>query len=384
MGAMVLSRSMTIAFLPGFLVAAIIQVLVSGRRFRALSGVGLGGAAGFVIAGPWYLAQGASVWAYLSSFGFGSQSALYGPARSPLSLASWRLFVRINVDAYLWLPLSLVIAAGGVVLVTAGIAAVRGAWPGHLRSVLSYPWLSLSVIVGGGLVALESSRNSGSGFLLPLTPLMLALAVGALFRWVGRRAWQAGVITAAAILVGASVWTAKTALNGPMGADVSVPLPGIGGTTLVDGRSAFDLYAAGQVDATDAEGKNWAQASRTLVGRIRQLTPPAGQAPLVVFATNDRMLNINTFRLEQALDGGRELDARLLSASTGNGPLNYVAPLRAAPGRDILLIVRVASAGEFAPVVNPTSVLQAAESLKFHQVESMLLPDGTSLAVWQR
>ena len=263
LGAMVLSRSMTVAFLPSFLVLAILQVCVSGRWVRGLACVGAGGAAGFVIAGPWYVIQGGSVWAYLTSFGFGAQSTLYGAARSPLSLGSWLAFARDNVNAYLWLPLALILLAGGAVLVFHGVAAVVRAWPGHVRGALSSPWLYLSVIVVAGLVALESSRNSGSAFLAPLMPLMVALGVGALFRWIGSRAAQA-VLIAAAVLIGASMWTAKMALNGPSGVVVSVSLPAIGATTLLDGRSEFDDYAASEVDPADPAGKQgWPPTRRS-------------------------------------------------------------------------------------------------------------------------
>lgn len=383
-GAMVLSRSMTIAFLPGFVVVAVIQVCVSGRWRRALAGAGLGGIAGFVIAGPWYLVQGRSVWAYLASFGFGAQSALYGTARSPLSLASWLGFVQDNVNAYLWLPLALIILAGAVVLAFQGIAALRRAWPGHLRRAWSSPWLYLSVIVIEGAVALESSRNTGSAFLAPLPPLMVALGVGALFRWVGRRAWQATLIAAAVLFVGTSIWTAKMALNGSNGVVVRVSLPGIHQTTLIDGRSEFDLYEAGYLDPTEPAGKGWVQANRALVSRIRLLTQHTGRAPLVVFGTNDRMLNVNTFRLDQALDGGREVETALLTTSPGDDYWGYLAQLRRSPGREVFLIQRSASRGEFPPVVEWRRALRAAQSLRFRQVAALLLPDGTSLQAWQR
>lgn len=384
LGAMVLSRSMTIAFLSGFLVVAIIQVFVSRRWVRALTGVAVGGVAGFVIAGPWYLVQGGSVWAYLTSFGFGAQSARYGAARSTLSLASWIGFVHDNVNPYLWLPLALILFAGGVVLASHGVASVCRAWPDNLRTAWSSPWLHLSLIVIGGAVALESSRNTGSAFLLPLTPLVVALGVGALFRWVGRSAWQAALISAVAVIVGASIWTAKTALNGPHGALLSVSLPGIDRTTVIDGRSEFDTYEAGQIDSADPAGTHWVAVNRALVSRIRTLTQHADPAPVVVFATNDRMLNINTFRLDEALDGGPEFDTVLLSTSLHNDARDYVAQLRASRAGGVLVILRLASTGEFAPVINATAVLRAAQSLQLHQVAEMPLPDGTSVQVWRR
>lgn len=383
LGAMVLSRSMTIAFVPAFLLLAILHVCVSGRWRRSLAGVGVGGAAGFVIAGPWYLAQGGSVWGYLTSFGFGAQSTLYGTARSPLSLTSWLGFVSENVNAYLWLPLTLFVLAGGLLLVWSGIAAVVRAWPGHVRGGLSSPWLYLSVIVAAGLVALESSRNTGSAFLAPLTPIMVALGVAALFRWIGSRGGQAALV-AAAVVIGASIWTAKMAFNGPSGVVVSVSLPAIGPTTVLDGRSEFDLYATGEVDPGDPAGRRWVAANKALVSRIELLTPPTGGVPRVVFATNDRMLNVNTFRLDQALAGGREFDVTLLSAASGNDARNYVAQLQTSPPRDTFLILRFAARGEFPPVVNQTFALQAAQSLGFHQAARVPLPDGTALDVWER
>lgn len=124
--------------------------------------------------------------------------------------------------------------------------------------------------------------------------------------------------------------------------------------------------------------------NEALVSRVERLTPPAAGAPRVVFATNDRMLNVNTFRLDQALAGGREFDVALLSASSGNDPRNYVAQLQTSPRHDTFLILRFATRGEFAPVVDQASALEAARSLGFHQAARVPLPDGTALDVWER
>jgi hypothetical protein len=383
LGAMVLSRTMTIAFLPSFLALATIHVFTSGRVLRSLAGVGVGGAAGFVIAGPWYLVQGGSVLTYLTSYGFGAQAALYGREHSSLSLTSWIDFVQDNVNAYLWLPLALVILSGLLALGVQGVVAVRRTWPGSARRALSSPWFYVSVVLVEGIVALEVSRNTGSAFLAPLVPIMVALSVAALFRWGRGRAVQTAIVVAA-LLVGVSAWFAKTALNGPDGHLVRVSLPGIGQTTVIDGRSEFDIYEAGETKPTDAKGVQWVAANQTLLNRIRQISDDSPAVPLVTFATNSRMLNVNTLRLDQALDGGREVDVALLSTAAGDDAASYAAQLHRSQSRDTFLVMRFASRGEFPPHVDQRAALRAAETLGFHGAASVALPDGTSLAIWRR
>lgn len=164
---------------------------------------------------------------------------------------------------------------------------------------------------------------------------------------------------------------------------VSVSLPGIGQTTLIDGRSEFDIYAIGELEPGDPIGKQWVAANQALLTRVRLMSHHTRETPPVVFATNGRLLNVNTFRLDQAFDARRQFDAAVLPATAANDPASYAPQLRAWRGREPFLVLRLGSKSEFAPVVHQRSVLRAAQSLGFREVASTPLPDGSTLELWR-
>lgn len=384
LGLMVLSRTMTIAFVPAFALLAALHVGISRRRARSLAGVGLVAAAGAVVAAPWYIAQGASVWGYLTSYGYGSESAFYGSPRSVLSIASWESFLRANVNSYIWLPLAVVLLAGVIVLVVRLALAARTGELWHPRRVLGSPWVFLSVVAAEGAIALGSSRNVGLAFSAPLVPIIVCLCIGALFRWTLRRATLV-VVTTLTVAVAGLAWVAKTALNGPAGSAVAVSLPGIGPVTLLDGRSAFDVYVLTIYDPSDPAGKRWVAANQAIVNRADSLMQSSSGAPVVIFAVNQRLLNQNTFRLNQLLGGGVTFPTGALAGLQGNDLTHYATRLRAlAASHEAILMLPLDRTGALSPRYDPRAALRAAQQLQFHEASAVRLPDGSQLDIWQR
>lgn len=384
LGLMVLSRTMTIAFVPGFVLLATVHAGISRRRTRSLAGAGIGAAAGALVSGPWYVAQGASVWGYLTSYGYGNESAFYGSARSVLSIASWGEFLRANVNSYIWLPLAMVLLAGVIVLVVRVAVAARSGELWHPRRVLGSPWFYLSLVAAEGAIALGSSRNTGLAFSAPLVPVVVCLCIGALFRWTVRRATLV-VVTTLAFAVAGLAWFAKTALNGPAGSAVAVNLPGIGEITVLDGRSAFDVYVLDIYDPSDPAGKRWVAANQALVNRADSLIRPASGTPVVIFAANQRLLNQNTFRLNQLAGGGVTFPTDALSGLQGNDLVHYVTRLRSlTASHDAILMLRLDRKGALTPRYDPHAALRAAEQLRFHEATAVRLPDGSQMGIWRR
>ena len=61
LAAMVLARTMTVAFVPALVVAAVVAVAVGPHRLRRAGNVLLSGAVALVVAGPWYYRNGEAV-----------------------------------------------------------------------------------------------------------------------------------------------------------------------------------------------------------------------------------------------------------------------------------------------------------------------------------
>ena len=77
---MLLARTMTVAFVPGILVAAVVPLSCRPALGPAagLLNLGLLCVAAFAVAAPWYLHNLDSVVDYLTEFGYGRKSAEYG------------------------------------------------------------------------------------------------------------------------------------------------------------------------------------------------------------------------------------------------------------------------------------------------------------------
>jgi hypothetical protein len=120
LGLMLLARTMTVAFLPWLLAAAIVPVLAERKMsgvLRIAAGLGLGAG----IAATWYVHNLRGVYNYLTSFGYGSKSSQYRASRSILSPHDWYLFLRETTKLYLFAAEALVLLAGWLAVSVIGL-----------------------------------------------------------------------------------------------------------------------------------------------------------------------------------------------------------------------------------------------------------------------
>ena len=189
---MLLARTMTIAFVPGILVAGLVGLACLPRETwrRGLVNLGLLCLAAFAVAAPWYVPNFDRVAEYLTEFGYGERSAEYGASHSIVSWDRWTdVLARIAADD-LYLVLAILLVAGLVGPSGRPRSAASRApriglrrcaasrRPARQRSGSS-PWPATR--------ALSSSRNIGLGFTLPVSVLLVPLAMPALPRF--PRAW---------------------------------------------------------------------------------------------------------------------------------------------------------------------------------------------------
>jgi 4-amino-4-deoxy-L-arabinose transferase-like glycosyltransferase len=166
LGLLPLARTMTIAFVPGLVLAAAIHAAAGGdrplRRLAVLGGALLLAA---LTAGAWLVPNRAGVFGYLLSFGYGHRAAEFGPRQGFLGLEAWAYTAR-SFATHVYLPHALVLLAGALALPVVLLGAVRrrGAM-GLGRALLRSPALPVAVSMAEVLTALTSSQNKGSAFM---------------------------------------------------------------------------------------------------------------------------------------------------------------------------------------------------------------------------
>src|ERR1700710_79131 len=136
LGLLLLTRTMTVAFVPGVLAAAGLALVVRpGPLPRGLLNLGLLALSGAAVAATWYVRNLQPVVDYLTGYGYGSQADLYG--ENPL--LSWGrlrgVAEKIASDDLL-LPLALLVLIG---LVALAVAAIRALAAGGRRPRIGAP-----------------------------------------------------------------------------------------------------------------------------------------------------------------------------------------------------------------------------------------------------
>jgi 4-amino-4-deoxy-L-arabinose transferase-like glycosyltransferase len=199
-GLLALTRTVTMAFIPGIGLAAVIYVAAdrksSLRRacFFALSVV-----VAIAVAMTWLAFNGKYAVTYLVGWGYGSFSARMGTTGFSVLILLRRLWD--NINSSLFLPHGLIFVFG--LLSYIAMLAVRR-W--KLRSAAiqtaASPLLPIAIIGLSGLAALITSNNMGTGFMAPLVPALMTTAVCGLSGLFGVR--LATVLTSAAALVSAA------------------------------------------------------------------------------------------------------------------------------------------------------------------------------------
>lgn len=410
LGLMALSRTMTVAFLPGLVLAAVVPVLAR-RSFRGLLRVLAGLAAGAAVAATWYVHNFGGVYAYLTSYGYGAHASAYGASRSPLSPHDWYVFLQGEANSYFFAGVAAFLLAGW--LATAWTVARRcrrlrpasgGIGPvlrwARIRVAAGPAVLSCSIVAVAGMVVLMSSRNQGSAFVAPLVvPLVVVASWGIAVvtgHVVARRRRVMGALlglAAAAVLVLTSVSAALTFLPLPVQVAASVPLPLPGSPSFVVWNSASTLRGyedAGDIPASAepdpgsrATGRAWLAVSAYVDDTVRRASNAEQRPPLVVLTFNDRMVNINTVALDSLVRYGSVLSCFLVQPLPGGTQVaGYLQEAERVRSYVTVVATVTGAVDEFQPQV-PAGVGPAyARSLGFTPFARRRLPDDQWLELW--
>jgi hypothetical protein len=387
LGLMLLARTMTVAFVPGLVAAAAIAVLARERDRRSLirgfANLALLLLAAAAVAALWYWHNLQPVLDYLTEFGYGDKSAEFGAEHSLLSWARWTAVGERMADADLLLPLAALVLAGLATGLLAAIrrlsgAADRGA--AFLR-LAATDAVSVGIVVAAGYLALTSSRNTGFGFTLPLSVLVLPLAT------IGLRHCRAAArpaLAALALIVAANVVASSDLWSG-LSRDRQIAVPGLARLSWLDGvnyaLADIRTQVPGPKTRFDARDRGWPRADTALATLLLSQEGP----PVVAFASRSHVLNTNTVQLAGVLVLQRTIPMAQLLADDGDSVRAYMHRITDPRyGQPKILITMSSEAGDYLPHVTQAHAEAAARRLHFRLIQTMTLPDGRLLRVWSQ
>jgi hypothetical protein len=377
-----LSRTMTLAYLPGFALAAGAQLVRRGDRMRPrLLNLALGAAAAVGVAAVWYAPNAGSVHAYLVGAGYGASSGSFGTKHPVLSVGFWSKELRLVVQQ-LYGPLALVLA---LCLVAGAVAAWQTGAYRRLRSPVSLAFTSLLVFVLEGYLALTSSTNEGTAFALPWLPALVVVAVAGAARVRPAALRPAlGVLLVAVSLFGIAM---KSGLVRPIARPHAVTMAVLGRVPLTDGRGIIqeEVEGAGYPIGNPTEPlpsfhRRWLSVADSVTTVVLARAAHARIAPDLIVAMDDGLLNNTRFRLAAALSTGRYLPVgRLAPAGAHDAAAAYEAQLR---GSHASALVTAPPTPGAKRTLTLGKVAEGARAAGFRPLQSFHLPDGRLLELW--
>lgn len=273
---MALSRTMTLAFIPGLLTAG---AIMAGRNRKSWMGMARAAVVMLVVAGPWYLLQREAIFGYLIDYGYSDRAGLFGSG-GPLDRLSFR-FERISGDIGSWIVVTVLVIAAAVIP-----AALWRYWKQRTVPHGAREMLALTSTVAIGTAALVSTSNNGVWFELPLIGLLVVLA-GALASqawWPLRAALVVQVIGQAAVVLAVTWW-----LVSPWG----------GLTAHYEyGFAQYDArYDQGRRDEQPAAAQDWWELSQAVEREMRRVDGGTGDGAVFTLSGNMQLFNSNTLSL---------------------------------------------------------------------------------------
>jgi 4-amino-4-deoxy-L-arabinose transferase-like glycosyltransferase len=388
LGLMLLARTMTVAFVPGVLAAAALALLVRrrdrGELVRGAVNLSLLVLAAVAVAALWYWRNLQPVLDYLTEFGYGGKSGEFGAEHPLVSWARWTTVGEEMTAADLLLPLAALVLAGLVAVAVGAIARVsragdRGA---ALLELARGDSTSVAVVVAAGYLALTSSRNTGFGFTLPLSVLLLPLAAIALRRF---RAAAVPALAAVALIATLNL-AASTDLWSGLSRDRRLAVPGLARLPWLSGvnYALADIRSqvAGPETRFAARDRGWPRADEALAALLlRQDGPPV----VVAFASRSHVFNTNTVQLAGMVRFQRLIPMAQLLADRGDSAAAYARQMTDPRyGQPKVLITMSSEAGDYLPHVTQAHAEDAARHLGFRLVQTLTLPDGRLVRVWSQ
>ena len=388
-GLLPLTRTMAIAFVPAFAVAAIIQAAYGEDRRRRLYILVLSLGIALLTAAIWYVPNGRLVFQYLFSFGYGPRAASYGPGQESVLGLQNLLFFLQTLGAYVYLPNFALILSGLALLTLRVISRWRTAgFREGFDAILLSPALPAALLVLEGALALASSQNKGSAFIAPLVPPMLLLAVWGWTGWEMPRVWQR---LASALVIAVAIISLVPSLDLRLRAARPwlTEMPFIGGIYVTDGRGTIQKYeAAGGYSTDDPRrpisapgGSEW---MKTIAASAERIGEASGDGTMpIAMAIRHYLFNTNTLHLARLLAGKRQLLIWGIETDVIGDTVPAYSTWLTSRTYPCFLLTSSAGKGEMVPAVNVENMERAASNAGFRTIDEWPLPDYRRVKLWR-
>ncbi len=388
-GLMPLARTVTIAFVPGMLVAAAVLALSApDKRAERLARVAVSGVVATGVAALWLGFNGAVVLDYLLGSGYGARAAEYGQLQGLAQSLSFRVGRLLRG---LYFPNAVVVTIGLLLGLTAIFAAILRSPKkrASLAILIRSPLVSLFIFAALGLVALASSQNVGAAFEAPLIPAICTLSICGWLAIPTRylRGWVVRSVVPLAALV---TFVPLIDLGWPLARPLFVTMPYLGPTTITNGMGIQQLYETSRgLNDQNPGGPLPAEVAQNWWGLYERTAAKISAAAgdhLVAYGMRGVMYNINNVNLAQLLMSGRTTAGTQISPlETGTSVAGYQAWLTSGRAADAcVLLTSEGTEGELAPPPDVPNLQQAARLSGFVVKDNWPTPSGRTVEMWVR
>jgi hypothetical protein len=378
---MVLSRTMAIAFVPAFVLGALLSIRIKKPKNKlAIRNFWTAFALGMGTAGIWYVPNAYAVAGYLFSFAYGPQSAEYGTRPPIWNPMSWIQYGRDFIDGVIYWPLALIFLIIIAIKVTQRFVPKIGKIPATRRNFWQDELFLTGIFGSGALLALISTKNSGSGFSLVLVPLLVILIASALHKINSKLISGVAIALSLGLLV--ATYVAKDSKNLTSQAIV-FENPIIGNYPVLDPRSEYARYfqSGNQADTTSTSGSSsaWASAIDETIRVIKK----QGENCRVDFGFRHTVFNVNSLELASGIAFGANFPARMVNPQVESQTVpSFSTWLSDKNGPQCLVLTSRGKSGEFSPFVETENLEKALALAQFSEILQKELPDGRLVKFW--
>lgn len=390
LGMMVLSRTMTVAFLPAFAIASALYIASGdGVKERLVWRNVLAAVIFFFLTAlTWYAGHFKEVFGYLFSFGYGAHAVEYGKGYSGLGVGY--VFDRVAVLFELTMrPIHF------MVLVPVSIIAVMWACGSMFRGGL-HPFKRYIIFCGALVLVsfgiLSSSQNRGSGFDVPMLPIVVAISASFLAQMVNVRRYRCWMFAVLGSFFAPLIY-GHMAMENCKSLSMLDRFNIIGGARLFECRGTIHQYVSGSGEAIyasneayanplgNAENAEWRVLSKDVANYIALHVPVDS---VVMYATRNYLFNVNTVGLETINLNGRAWPARQIDPTIlGDSQGAYISWIQGGLDQSACLVIQSDGVlGEFKPAPSLEFLRSAIENAGLRPVKSFPTPSGQSIIIW--